>query len=161
MSNPYTGTVASALRKAELLLAAGGDTALQRAAQQEAAVLQLWRAYRAFLAELAYLLQLGQGVEPESPQALDERARSQGKYCAAAVEMCELDRGDGWLAQLQSAWVALWRFAGESPRGGSAAQLIPLQDLSVAAELSDSQLREWHRALVELVQRHRAQAQEF
>lgn len=162
MSNPYTGSVASALRKSELLLAMEHSSRLQESALLEAAVLQLWRAYRAFLAELAYQLQLNS--EPESAQALAERAGALGKTCSEAVELSELDADpDSWLAQLQAAWVHLWNFAPESGQHKAAANLIPLQNLSATdpVALSDERLREWHSALSELVRRQRAQSEEW
>lgn len=161
MSNPYTGTVAAALRKSELLLAVECEAPLQRAALHEAAVLQLWRAYRAFLAELAYQLQLNS--EPESAQALAERAAAFGVTCGAAVELSELDVDpDSWLAQLQAAWVELWDFSSDSG-GQRPANLIPLQNLSATGpvELSEEVLRQWHAGLAELVRRQRAQSEEW
>lgn len=169
MSNPYTGTVASALRKAELLLLSEVEaTALARTAFHEAVVLQLWRAYRAFLAELAHQLQLGEGCEPESAQALAERAAASGKTCGEAVELQELGAdGDSWLAGLQAAWVQLWNFTGEAGphyRGmETGGQLIPVANLSSPRdmELNSTLLREWHGALAGLVRRQRAQSQEW
>lgn len=112
MSNPYTGTVASALRKCELLLDTGPGTALARTAVYEGVVLQLWRAYRAFLAELAFQLHLN--TEPESAQALAEHAEAARVPCGQAVELQELSANpDSWLARLQVAWVRLWSLSVE------------------------------------------------
>ncbi|WP_323844062.1 DUF6586 family protein [Microbulbifer magnicolonia] len=161
-ANPYTGSVASALRKSELLLQAGGGAPLQRAALQEAAVFQLWRAYRAFLAELAFQLQLN--AEPESAQALGERARAFGKTSSEAAELEGLAADpDSWLAGLQSSWVQLWSFSGETDRKRESANLIPAQNLSAPGpvQLTDDLLRDWHSALNELVRRQRAQSEEW
>lgn len=162
-ANPYTGSVASALRKCQLLLETDCAATLARAAVHEAAVLQLWRAYRAFLAELAFQLHLDS--EPESAQALAERARAFDKTCGQAVELQELGADpDSWLARLQQAWVQLWSFSAESNgRGQQPANLIPLQNLSASGPvaLSDGVLCEWHAALSELVRRQRAQAEEW
>lgn len=163
MSNPYTGSVASALRKGQLLLETESAVPLASAGLQEAVVLQLWRAYRAFLAELAFQMHLDS--EPESAQALAERARALGKTCGQAVELQELSADpDSWLARLQAAWVQLWSFSVE--KNGTrpqATNLIPLQNLSATGPvaLSDGLLREWHSALSELVRRQRAQAEEL
>lgn len=173
MSNPYTGAVTSALRKAQLLLDGpapeGPSAPLARTAAHEGAVLQLWRAYRAFLAELAFQLNLGS--EPESAQALAERAAGRGISCGPAVELQELTASpESWLAQLQAAWVQLWSFSGDgasstgpSAGGAQPVNLIPLQNLSAPGPviLSDEGLREWHTALRELVQRQRAQSEEW
>ena len=163
MSNPYTGAVASALRKAELLLKTGVADMPTRAAIQDAVVLQLWRAYRAFLAELAYQLQLG--VEPESARALAERAGAVGKTCAEAVELCDLGANDeSWLAQLQAAWVQLWSFSSEGgQRDAGRAGLIPVRNLSASHnKVHDLEtLDAWRRALAELVRRQRAQSEEW
>ena len=162
MSNSYTGAVASALRKCQLLLGIEGTAQLQHSALQEAAVLQLWRAYRAFLAELAHQLQLGS--EPESPQALAERAAAAGKTCGAAVEMQELVKDpESWLARLQSAWVQLWSFSAEPGGQARPANLIAVENLSAAVPvvLEDSQIHAWHSALTELVRRQRAQSEEW
>ncbi|WP_193164066.1 DUF6586 family protein [Microbulbifer hainanensis] len=164
MSNPYTGAVASALRKAELLLQAGVGDAPTRAAIQDAVVLELWRAYRAFLAELAYQLQLG--VEPESARALADRASAMGKTCAEAAELCGLGADDdSWLAQLQVTWVQLWSFSSESGqrKAGGAVDLIPARNLSAPQSrvLDFATLDEWRRALAELVRRQRAHSEEW
>lgn len=163
MSNVYTGAVASALRKSQLLMEGENGAALRQAAVKEAVVLQLWRAYRAFLCELAFQLQLG--CEPESASDLKERAADRGTACAEAAELLEL-LGDStsWLSQLQAAWQGLWQFSGG--RGGgdrSNDYLIPLQNLSApeAAALSDERLEEWRRALAELVRRQRAHMEEW
>ncbi|SHE50627.1 hypothetical protein SAMN04487965_0038 [Microbulbifer donghaiensis] len=162
MSNPYTGTVASALRKSQLLLATDCEAALQRSAVQEAAVLQLWRAYRAFLAELAYQLHLD--AEPESAQALLERAHAFGKSSGEAAELHELAADpDSWLARLQAAWVALWSFSADQAGRREAANLIPVQNLSATEplQLTDELLHDWYKALSELVRRQRAQTEEW
>lgn len=162
MTNPYTGAVASALRKCELLLGVEDSSPLQRSALQEAAVLQLWRAYRAFLAELAHQLQLGS--EPESPQALSERASAVGKSCGEALEMQELIRDpESWLARLQASWVQLWSFSAETDRQARPANIIPVQNLSASgpAELEDGEIHAWHSALSELVRRQRAHSEEW
>ncbi|SDZ79142.1 DUF6586 family protein [Microbulbifer marinus] len=162
MSNPYTGSVAAALRKTQLLLETGAEAPLHRSAIQEAAVLQLWRAYRAFLAELAYQLQLD--TEPESAQALIERVHAFGKASGEAAELHELATNpDSWLAQLQAAWVQLWSFSADKDQKRKAANLIPVQNLSAPrpAELTDDLLRDWHSALSELVRRQRAQLEEW
>ncbi|AMX02645.1 DUF6586 family protein [Microbulbifer thermotolerans] len=163
MSNPYTGIVASSLRKAALLLETENAAPLARTALYEAVVLQLWRAYRAFLAELAFQLQLM--TEPESAQTLAECAQAAGKTCSQAVELQELlANRNSWLAQMQAAWRQLWHFSqekcGDRPQGDN---LIPVQDISASAApvLNDSLLWEWHGALGELVQRQRAQAEEW
>ncbi|WP_250462521.1 DUF6586 family protein [Microbulbifer litoralis] len=162
MSNPYTGAVASALRKGELLLSLEQAAPLQQAAVLEAAVLHLWRAYRAFLAELAYQLQLNS--EPESAQALAERATALGKTCSEAVELSDLAADpDSWLSQLQAAWVQLWSFSAESRPHTAADNLIPLQNLSAPqpAALTETRLRQWHAGLAELIRRQRAQSEEW
>jgi hypothetical protein len=176
MSNPYTGSVTSALRKAQLLLGEldedalngqegqGQPSSLARTAVREGVVLQLWRAYRAFLAEQAFQLNLDS--EPESAQALAERAAGRGISCGLAVELQELTADpDSWLAQLQAAWVQLWSFSADSSRGGQArpANLIPAQNLSAVGPvtLSDEGVCQWHTALRELVQRQRAQSEEW
>lgn len=162
MSNPYTGSVASALRKSQLLLETDCAAPLQQVAMQEAVVLHLWRAYRAFLAELAFQLQLD--TEPESAQALAERALAFGKASGEAAELQELALDpDSWLSRLQAVWVQLWSFATESGNRQQAANLIPLQNLSAPGpvQLSDDLLRDWHSALGELVRRQRAQSQEW
>ncbi|MBB3061459.1 DUF6586 family protein [Microbulbifer rhizosphaerae] len=163
MSNPYTGAVASALRKSQLLLEGEGGPALRQAAVQEGAMVQLWRAYRAFLCELAFQLQLG--CEPESASELKERAVARGMACAEAVELLELLGDPGsWLSQLQAAWLQLWKFSGgrsEGNRGGD--NLIPLQNLSTAEipVLNEELLQTWRGALEELVRRQRAHMEEW
>lgn len=163
MSNPYTGAVASALRKSQLLLEGESGPVLRQAAVQEGAVMQLWRAYRAFLCELAFQLQLG--CEPESASELKERAAARGTACAEAVELLELLGDSGsWLSQLQAAWLQLWKFSGGRSEGnGGNDNLIPLQNLSAAEipALSEERLQVWRTALVELVRRQRAHMEEW
>jgi hypothetical protein len=167
MSNPYTGSVASALRKAELLLGAEASPGLQRAAVQDGALLQLWRAYRAFLLELSFQLQLG--AEPETAAQLQQLAASRGKTSSEAGELLELLGDPGsWLARLRGAWEQLWRFNNESAAGNGGqrpqtGKLIPVQNLAVSAPVvvDEILLREWQSALTELVRRQRAQTEEW
>ena len=164
MSNPYSGTVASALRKSELLLAGEGAGSLESAAFREAALLQLWRGYRAFLGELAFQLQLG--VEPETASELEQRTRAAGKACAEVGELVGLlAEPDSWLSQLHLAWLDLWRFAGaeRTVKTAQAQNFIPLSNLSTTAPvvLDEASLQHWRAALKELVQRHRAHTEEW
>lgn len=164
MSNPYSGAVASALRKSELLLAVEGAGSLESAAFNEAALLQLWRAYRAFLGELAFQLQLG--VEPETASELDQRTRAAGKACAEVGELVELlAEPDSWLSQLHRGWLDIWHFsaAERAVQVGQAQNLIPLNNLSTTAPVvvDKVSLQRWRAALKELVQRHRAHTEEW
>ena len=164
MSNPYSGAVASALRKSELLVAGDGAGSLESAAFSEAAVMQLWRAYRAFLGELAHQLQLG--VEPETASELEQCTRAAGKACAEVGELVELlAEPDSWLSQLHRAWLDLWRFDGadRAVQAQQASNLIPLSNLSTTAPvvLDETIVRRWRAALKELVRRHRAHTEEW
>ncbi|WP_295801985.1 DUF6586 family protein [uncultured Microbulbifer sp.] len=182
MSNPYTGSVASALRKCQLLLSAAAEgevaavppshpAALVHAATLEGALLQLWRAYRAFLAEQAHQLSLG--AEPESATALLKLAAASHKASAEVGELVSLaENPDSWFRELEQAWRALWRFAAQqggarasgSVSGPGAVQnLIPSTQLAEApaGPLSVERLEGWHRKLSELVARQRAQGQEW
>jgi len=179
MSNPYTGAVASALRKAQLLLQtpdspaqAGSQQALRETALQEAALLQLWRAYKAFLAEQGHQLQLGfrAGGEPENAAALARLVSARGKFSAEVNELVSLaENPDSWYQGMAAAWQALWLPAGgasEAAGTESAAivqSLIPVQQLDrqVPQPLSREALSGWLQALSELVQRQRAHAQEW
>ena len=119
MSNPYTGVVASALRKAQLTLhasestgEAGSQQALLETALQEAALVQLWRAYKAFLAEQGHQLQLGfrPGGEPETAAALSQLVAARGKFSAEANELVNLaENPDSWFRAMESSWQALWQ----------------------------------------------------
>lgn len=162
MSNPYTGSVASALRKAELLLTLEAPESLGQKALLEAALLQLWRAYRAFLCEVSFQLQLG--CEPGSESELRARAAERGITSGEANElMALLEQPDSWLSQLQAAWGWLWSFAAPGGADSRADKLIPLRNLSEAqpSELSAAGLREWQRALGELIRRQRAHSAEW
>lgn len=178
MSNPYTGSVASALRKAQLLLdllvdsAAGSAPAegLSQAALQEGALLQLWRAYRAFLAEQAH--QLGLRAEPESAHGLLKMAETRQNASAEVRELASLaENRESWFSAMERAWHSLWRLSsGPGEAGGhkgvqvqSAVNLIPSTTLAepAAAALDARGLRQWHRSLSELISRQRAQAQEW
>ncbi|MFD1217781.1 DUF6586 family protein [Microbulbifer celer] len=175
MSNPYTGTVASAVRKSQLLLASastlqeasGAGNMLERQALIEGAVLQLWRAFRAFLAEQSHQLQLG--VEPETARDLGRYAEAANKVSAEVTELCNLaDNPDSWVVALQSAWRGLL-IPGQSPltaagaQRSSAVNLIPMAELrdDPAAALTAESVLEWQQALIELVTRQRAQGQEW
>lgn len=165
MTNPYTGTVAAALRKSQLLLELAPAEGLQRAAVQEAVLLQLWRAYRAFLGELAHQLQLG--AEPQAAAELKRAVLARGQASAEALELAALEAdADSWLAALQDAWHQLWRFSADSSaRGGATAagQQIPVVDLgsSRPAALDSATLAEWRESLAELVRRQRAHLEEW
>ncbi|MBB5210574.1 DUF6586 family protein [Microbulbifer hydrolyticus] len=181
MSNPYTCAVASALRKAQLILhslaspeGAGSQQALYESAQHEAALLQLWRAYKAFLAEQGQQLQLGfgPGGEPETAHALAQLVSARGKFSAEVNELVSLaENPDSWFQSMAAAWQALWQ-----PATGTAQQpaasavdaaggqsLIPLQQLDRRAPepLGHEALEKWLRALNELVQRQRAHGEEW
>ncbi|KUJ84889.1 hypothetical protein AWR36_004430 [Microbulbifer flavimaris] len=165
MSNPYTGSVAAALRKASLLADLPPEGNLQAQALMEARLLELWRAYQAFLAELAFQLQLG--GEPGSPGALAQMALSQNKGCGEATELqALLEEPGSWLSSLEAAWQSLWQFSadrgGQSKNAASPA-LIPARDVgrrSVEA-LSAEQLEQWQSALTELIHRQRAHSAEW
>ncbi|GAA5523481.1 hypothetical protein Maes01_00026 [Microbulbifer aestuariivivens] len=164
MSNPYTGAVAAALRKATLLgdITPAGD--LQAQALFEARLLELWRAYQAFLAELAFQLQLG--GEPDSPKMLSQMAHSQNKGCGEALELEGLlEDPESWLSTLEAAWQALWQFrTGQRQRRGAAsATLIPLMEVGQrpVEPLSRSQLENWQQGLTELIQRQRTNTAEW
>nr|WP_010130560.1 DUF6586 family protein [Microbulbifer agarilyticus] len=182
MSNPYTGTVASALRKAQLLLgdhqqAASGQPLLGTALR-EAALTQLWRAYRAFLAEQGHQLQLGfaVGAEPESAQALAALVSRRGKFSGDVTELVNLSEDpQSWLSGLCGAWAGLWQLSISAPPGPAGAlnaasgveSMIPVRQLDNPSanpqdvSLTADNLRRWHQALVELIQRQRAQSQEW
>ncbi|WP_237056005.1 DUF6586 family protein [Microbulbifer sediminum] len=164
MPNPYTGTVAVALRKSQLLLESEPAGDLHRVALQDAVVLQLWLAYRAFLCELGHQLQLG--AEPESPEQLARALGARGMASAEAAELLSLaeDR-ESWLAGLEAAWQQLWQFSGGSATGaggaGSPTQVIPLRDLGRQPPVPDlPALRVWRESLAELVRRQRAHMEE-
>ena len=179
MSNPYTGTVASALRRCQLILqsreAEQGDPlspeALYESALCQGALLQLWRAYMAFLAEQGHQLQLGfaPGGEPETAQALAQLVTARGKFSAEVNELVSLaENPDSWFRGLEAAWRALWYPAGgsdqSSPTDASGAQsLIPVRQLDTRAPeaLNRDTLGNWLRALSELIQRQRAHGQEW
>ena len=184
MSNPYTGTVASALRKCQLLVSAAMDeevaamppshpAALMHAAGLEGALLQLWRAYRAFLAEQAHQLNLG--AEPESAKVLRNQALANQKVSAEVEELVGLaENPDSWFCQLEHAWRSLWRLSSQAgarssvERGGAGGQGA-VQDLIPSVQVADSsggglsaeQLARWHQNLSELIARQRAQGQEW
>lgn len=175
MSNPYTGLVASALRKSELMLhsldASGVEhNALLQSALLEGALLQLWRAYRAFLAEQGHQLQLGfkPGGEPDTAIRLQELVGARGKYSAEVVELVGLEENpDSWFGAMARCWRGLWRPAAggaqELSAAGSVQSLIPLRqmDSSASASLDRESLRFWHRQLGELVARQRDQSREW
>ncbi|WP_231757189.1 DUF6586 family protein [Microbulbifer elongatus] len=179
MSNPYTGTVASALRKAQLLLqssAQAGDTPLLEASLLEAAVVQLWRGYRGFLAEQGHQMQLGfaTGAEPETAHALAHLVAQRGKFSAEANELVSLaENPDSWFAGLCGAWHRLWALSVSSATTSSPASgvqsVIPvrqLDDLGRSVATSDQPLtrervQEWYQGLSELIQRQRAHSQEW
>lgn len=159
MTNLYTGLVVSALRKCQLLLQRTGESDLQSRALEEAALFQLWKAYRAFLAELAIQLQLG--FEPESLQVILDSLESQGVVSSEARELSLLSADpDSWLSKLLQAWKQLQQLAPapteEFVRKG--ANLIPLHSIAFPASnaISAEILLEWHSALSELVRRQRA-----
>jgi len=172
MNNPHTGTVASALRKCQLLLVAiercEDNATLERQALEEGALLQLWRAYKAFLAEQAHQLQLA--VTPESAEDLHRYAAAAQKVSAEVQELLNLaENPDGWFAGLQRAWRGLWQSAGSgSGQIAVSAQsptvnLIPMTEVKDAAPapLTRESLQSWLRALSELVLRQRAQSVEW
>lgn len=164
MSNPYTGTVAAALRKSQLLLELAPAQGLQQGAVEEAAVLQLWRAYRAFLCELAFQLQLG--TEPQTSAELARDVKARGQASSEAAELVALEEDPGsWLSGLQAAWQQLWQFSAAPPPGqaAEAGRQIPLVDLgsSPGVALDFALLAQWRAALAELVQRQRAHMEEW
>ncbi|MFV8782457.1 DUF6586 family protein [Microbulbifer sp. SA54] len=175
MSNPYTGSVASALRKGQLLLevVSGGARAdappLAETALLEGALLHLWRAYRAFLGEQAH--QLGLGAEPESARALKKLAEARQKTSAEIDELVGLEENpDSWLYGMAWAWKGLWRLSAQNPLadvgkagGAAAASLIPLAQLDEPRvdTLGAQKLTFWCRSLSELIARQRAQGQEW
>ncbi|WP_078085572.1 DUF6586 family protein [Microbulbifer mangrovi] len=180
MSNPYTGTVASALRRCQLILqspepeAEQGNPlspeALYESALCQGALLQLWRAYRAFLAEQGHQLQLGfgPGGEPETAHSLAQLVTARGKFSAEINELVSLaENPDSWFQGLEAAWRALWcpaGGAGQSAADPSGVQsLIPVRQLDTRAPeaLNRASLGKWFRALNELIQRQRAHGQEW
>ncbi|WP_406827657.1 DUF6586 family protein [Microbulbifer sp. ARAS458-1] len=179
MSNPYTGTVASALRKAQLLLQSSAevdDTPLLEASLLEAAVLQLWRGYRGFLAEQGYQMQLGfaAGAEPQTAQALANLVAQRGKFSGEASELVNLaENPDSWFAGLFAAWHKLWVLSASGSSGHAQSttsvgvqSMIPVRQLDsaeVAPEqaLTRERVQQWHRSLSELIQRQRAHSQEW
>lgn len=180
MSNPYTGTVASALRRCQLILQSPASEAeqsnplspeaLYESALCQGALLQLWRAYKAFLAEQGHQLQLGfaPGGEPETAHALAQLVASRGKFSAEVNELVSLaENPDSWFQGLEAAWRALWHPAGGAAPSAAdstgAQSLIPVRQLDTRAPeaLNRDSLGEWLRALNELVQRQRAHGQEW
>ncbi|AOS97792.1 hypothetical protein AUP74_02390 [Microbulbifer aggregans] len=163
MSNPHTGSVAAALRKAALLADIEPDGNLQRQALDEARLLQLRRAYQAFLAELAFQLQLG--GQPDSALALARLAESQGKGCGEARELLELlEEPDSWLSSLERAWAGLWDFSGDAnQQRASEPTLIPSRDLGrrPLEALNGQQVDHWQSALSEIIRRQRAHSAEW
>ena len=184
MSNPYTGTVASALRKCQLLVSAAMEeevvamppshpAVLMRTAGLEGALMQLWRAYRAFLAEQAHQLNLG--VEPDSAKALHSQALSNQKVSAEVEELVGLaENPESWFCQLEQAWRSLWRLSSQAgARAGAktvgAGEQGAVQNLIPSVQVAESsggglnaeQLARWHQNLSELVTRQRAQGQEW
>ncbi|MCO1333518.1 hypothetical protein MO867_04105 [Microbulbifer sp. OS29] len=158
MSNPYTVHVTSALRKSQLLLQLPCEISLQRSALEEAALLQLWKAYQAFLAEQAAQLQLG--FEPDSPQLMVDALKAQGRASADANELADLLKDSGsWLSHMLSAWTALQELSVIAKEKKQKVNLIPLHNESLGSDLtilSQEQLLQWHQALSELVRRQRA-----
>ncbi|MEX2962132.1 DUF6586 family protein [Microbulbifer sp. TYP-18] len=162
MSNPYTGTVTSALRKSELLLAGQPAQGLQAAALREAALMQLWRAYLAYLAELSFQLQLG--LEPQSAAELQQRLQASAKASGEVAELIALEEDScSWLTQLQACWRLLWRPGKGNAGAQGGVDLISTGNRAAAnpESLNDDRLRAWHLALQELVQRHRAHTEEW
>ncbi|WP_237064768.1 DUF6586 family protein [Microbulbifer guangxiensis] len=164
MSNPYTGVVAAALRKSALLADIQAEGSLLSQAVDEARLLQLRRAYQAFLAELAFQLQLGS--EPDSPAALARLAQAQNKGSGEAGELLALlEDPDSWLSRLESCWRGLWQFSSEPGDGRGAAKpvLIPARDLSRGSSEAPSGelLNQWQAALSEIIQRQRAHSAEW
>ncbi|WP_105104002.1 DUF6586 family protein [Microbulbifer pacificus] len=175
MSNPYTGMVASALRKTQLILQAqevesvDGNRLLQ-SAQLEGALLQLWRAHRAFLAEQGHQLQLGfrPGGEPDTARKLQELVLARGKFSAEVTELVSLEENpDSWFSAMARCWAALWRptSGGDqtSATGGGVQALIPLRQMDSipAAGLDLENLRHWLSQLDQLILRQRDQGREW
>ncbi|MFA0811974.1 DUF6586 family protein [Microbulbifer epialgicus] len=161
MSNPYTGQVASALRKAQLLLQMTCETPLQRTALEEGVILQLWKAYKAFLAELSHQLQLD--IEPESLQIIADSLEAQGRASNEVKELQQLgSESDTWLSQLLLIWSRLLSLSPSPEPIRKGANLIPLHNVAspVPLVVSAEVLQEWHAALSELVHRQRANLEE-
>ena len=142
----------------------------------EAAVLQLWRGYRGFLAEQGHQLQLGfaAGAEPATAQALAALVAQRGKFSGEANELVNLaENPDSWFAGLAVAWNKLWLLSASGPAGqavpaktGAAESIIPVRQLDAAETAPDQALtrervQQWYQALSELVQRQRAHSQEW
>lgn len=178
MSNPYTGVVVSALRKCQLMLQPldqieAEHNPLLLSALHEGALLHLWRAYQAFLAEQGYELRLGfsPGGEPESAQALAKMATACDKLSAEVGELVNLEENpDSWFHAMACTWRGLWHPAGNGgdaeSGSGSVQTLIPVRQLDRTTSggpvvLDREQLQLWHQALTELVLRQRAQSQEW
>lgn len=175
MSNPYTGSVASSLRKGQLLLeavtepAGAAAPALPETALLEGALLHLWRAYRAFLAEQAHQLGFA-GVEPESAQALMKLVEGGQKASAEVGELVGLmENPDSWLRGMETAWRGLWRLSSQPSGRNGGNSVSTVQPLIAVTELRDpaegvldvQKVTFWHRSLTELVDRQRAQGQEW
>lgn len=161
MSNPHTGQVVSALRKTQLLLQLSSETPLQRVALEEAAVLQLWKAYRAFLAELSHQLQLG--LESDSLQVIADSLESQGRASIEVKELQQLSEEPcSWLSQLLQAWAQLVSAPSNTKDKLDSPNLIPLHNLAASelVTISDEVLLQWHASLSELVRRQRANLEE-
>ncbi|WP_444931444.1 DUF6586 family protein [Microbulbifer sp. SSSA002] len=162
MSNPYTIHVTSALRKGQLLLQQPWDIPLQRDALEEAALMQLCKAYRAFLAEQASQLQLG--FEPASPQLIIDALGVQGRASAEVNELAGLV-GDpqSWLSHMLHAWQEQQKISAAAEEKSQPVNLIPLHNEVAAPEfapLCKESLLDWHRCLSELVVRQRAHLDE-
>jgi len=161
MSNPYTGQVVSALRKAQLLLQLTSEMPLQRVALEEAAVLQLWKAYRAFLAELSHQLQLG--FESDSLQVIADSLEGQGRASIEVKELQQLSEEPcSWLSQLLRAWTQLVSVLSKPEAKHESPNLIPVHNLATSelVTISDEVLLHWHASLSELVRRQRANLEE-
>jgi hypothetical protein len=161
MSNPYTGLVTSALRKSQLLATSSYDSSIQRMALEEGALLQLWKAYQAFLAELSHQLQLS--FEPESVQVILDGLHSQGRESLEVSELqLLLSEPGSWLSELLHAWNQLLRLPTLAEEKGQAGNLIPTHNIAgpVPIELSFEALLKWHKALSELILRQRANLEE-
>ncbi|WP_445366174.1 DUF6586 family protein [Microbulbifer sp. ANSA001] len=161
MSNPFTGQVASALRKAQLLLQLTSDVSpLQSAALEEAVVLQLWKAYRAFLVELSHQLQLG--FEPESLQMIADSLETQGRASNEVKELQQLnEQPDSWLNQLLQAWTLLMSLPSNTEVKREAPNLIPIHNVGrEPVTITVQGLTQWHKSMVELIRRQRANLEE-
>ncbi|WP_299586387.1 DUF6586 family protein [uncultured Microbulbifer sp.] len=160
MSNPYTGLVTSALRKSQLLSTSHYDSPLHRLALEEGALLQLWKAYRAFLAELSQQLQLG--FEAESLQVIGDSLQSQGRASSEVRELqLLLSEPESWLSAMLCAWKQLLQLSlAEEVQGQE--NLIPTQNIAGPrpVTLSLEVLLEWHASLSELVRRQRTNLEE-